>query len=734
MNVFRKIKNPISPSLDNYLSHIFDTIDPNIKLDNEQKAAVINDDKYSLVIAGAGTGKTTTVAAKVKYLVDIKKIDPQKILVMSYTKKATEELRRRINTDFDIPADITTFHSLGYRYLRLLNPDKKIVPLDDNEKNAIFLNYLKENIFPYKEKVEEMVSLFNDDTISWETPQKHTYGSFFKEHFNEFNSFDKYFEAYVQKKISETPDIVTRTADIADSLANSEHPRTINNERVKSKGEAIIANYLFCNNIDYTYEKVYDELVGNSQIYRPDFTIDFGGEKIYIEYFGMSGSQIDNNSYNKIRRQKEAYHRAKNNKFIALDYKPNRGYLSDLAKILKSYGIIPKPKSDLEVYRRLLENNPLAELFGLKNFLYETIEIIKNSDKSHSKQEIIKTCEKVISNSKPNNQRIMRQQLSWIFDFWKYYSDACRRESKEMIDFNDMIKEPITILHKLDKAKMQYDYIIVDEYQDISSIRYELLKMTVDRCDAKLMVVGDDWQSIYSFMGGKIKYIYNFSFYFPGAKYYYITKTYRNSQSLIDCAGTFIMKNNSQIKKQLISSKTQNKPINIVPCKKVESINVMISIIKLIHTKYPNDSILVLTHTNYAIKTILNNNELRDSAENKVSIKNIPNFYFDLMTIHKSKGLTYDWCIIAPLSNHFPHDPISKFWLTDAFRNNPEDEQIEYPEFRRLFYVALTRAKRKVIIICDKNRTNRSRYINDIEKIQRLQSANTFPTNSTYSW
>ena len=719
MGVLRKTKTALDPTLNNYLNHIFDQIDSSIKLDDEQKAAIIGDDQYSLVMAGAGTGKTTTVAAKVKYLVDIKKINPHRILVMSYTKKATEELRRRINIDFDIPADITTFHSLGYRYLRLLNPAKKIIPLDNNEKNKIFLDYLKNNIFPSKDKIEEMIRLFNDDTISWETPQKHTYGPFFMENFGNYDSFDEYFNAYIEKKIAESPNIAIKAADIADNLANSELPRTINNERVKSKGEAIIANFLFCNNIDYTYEKVYDELVGNSQIYRPDFTIDLGGEKIYIEYFGLSGNQLDNNSYEKIRRQKEAYHHSKNNKFISLTYKPNRGYLHDLAQQLQAYGIVPKPKSDLEIYRRILENNPLAEFFGLKNFLYETIEIIKNSDKSHSKQEIIKNCNEKISNSRPNNRALMKDQLSWIFNFWDYYSSACKSADKEKIDFNDMIRKPLHGIEKLDKTKMLYDYIIVDEYQDISSIRYELLKMTVDRCKANLMVVGDDWQSIYSFMGGKIKYIYDFDFYFPGAKKYYITRTYRNSQSLIDCAGVFIMKNTSQIRKQLISSKTQSHPIIITPCKKEDNVRIMENIIKQIHEKFPQDSILVLTYTNYTIRTILDDNNLRDSAENKVSIKGIPNFYFDLMTMHKSKGLTYDWCIMMPLSNRFPHDPISKFWLIDLFRNSPENENIEYPEFRRLFYVALTRAKKKVIILCDNKKARRSSFINEIETIQK---------------
>ncbi len=722
MGIFKQEKTHLDFNLDFYLNHIFDEIDPNIKLDAEQKAAILGEDQYSLVIAGAGTGKTTTVAAKVKYLVDIKHVDPQKILVMSYTKKATEELRRRINIDFNIPADVTTFHSLGYRYLRYLNPNKKIIPLDNNGKNEIFQKFLKEELFPHKDRLEEMVQLFNDDTIMWENPAKHTYGTYFKEHFHEFNSFDNYFSSYISKKISETSNIVERVNSIADRLVNGEYPRTIKNERTKSKGEAIIANYLYCNNIDYTYEKIYDELVGDLKIYRPDFTVDIGGEKIYIEYFGLSGNKLDNQSYDKIRQQKELYHRQKNNKFIALDYKPNRGYLKDLSKALQSYGAKLRPKSIEEIYYCLLKNNPLAEFFGLKDFLYENIEIIKNSEKARSKEGVQNICEKTILNSPLSRRQFMQKQYQWLNNFWNYYDKARIHENVEAIDFNDMIKKPLSKLNKLDPNLAKFDYIIVDEYQDISAIRYELLRATVDRCSAKLMVVGDDWQSIYSFMGGKIRYIYNFDFFFPNSKKYYITKTYRNSQSLINYAGKFIMRNKSQVKKSLVSTKNQLHPIKILSYKNDGYINTLKKLIKQIHQNFPTDSILVLTHTNYSIKTILDDEELKDSAENKVSIKGVPNFYFDLMTIHKSKGLTYDWVIIMPLTNRFPHDPISKFWINDIFRNEPEKEQIEYPEFRRLFYVALTRAKKKVIIICDSRKTRRSRYINEIEQIMANNS------------
>lgn len=101
-----------------YFDTMYRGVDENIHLDKEQIKAILADEDYSLIIAGAGTGKTTTIASKVKYLVDIKKVEPSKIVVMSYTKKATEELEKRITLDFNIPAKVTTFHSLGLMHIR----------------------------------------------------------------------------------------------------------------------------------------------------------------------------------------------------------------------------------------------------------------------------------------------------------------------------------------------------------------------------------------------------------------------------------------------------------------------------------------------------------------------------------------------------------------------------------------------------------------------------------------
>ena len=95
-----------------YLDKILVKDDPHIMLDEEQRRVVLSDEDYTLVIAGAGAGKTTTIEAKVKYLIDKQNINPDRVLIVSFTKKATEELKERFGK-LEIPVNIATFHSIG---------------------------------------------------------------------------------------------------------------------------------------------------------------------------------------------------------------------------------------------------------------------------------------------------------------------------------------------------------------------------------------------------------------------------------------------------------------------------------------------------------------------------------------------------------------------------------------------------------------------------------------------
>ena len=234
-------------------------------------------------------------------------------------------------------------------------------------------------------------------------------------------------------------------------------------------------------------------------------------------------------------------------------------------------------------------------------------------------------------------------------------------------------------------------YIIIDEYQDTSYVRFSLIKEIIDKTNAKLMVVGDDFQSIYRFTGCDLELFTNFHKYFRNTKIRYISNTYRNSNELIDVAGSFIMKNKEQIKKKLKSNIHINKPIVVVRYKMKNDLK------KLILNIYKkNKNILILGRNNNDINSyldkdfIIKDNKIIYLKNRKIDIK--------YLTVHKAKGLEADNVIIINLYNKtlgFPNKMNDDKLLRFVSKN-----KINYPydEERRLFYVALTRTKEKVYL------------------------------------
>ena len=142
-----------------YLDNVLKMVDPAINLDDEQRRVVLSEEDYMLVIAGAGAGKTTTVAAKVKYLVEKKHIQPDQILVISFTNKAVGELQSKINKALKINCPVTTFHKTGYAILRRQEEDRKLI-VDGGFMFNVISNYLKGNILENPELVDKLILFF----------------------------------------------------------------------------------------------------------------------------------------------------------------------------------------------------------------------------------------------------------------------------------------------------------------------------------------------------------------------------------------------------------------------------------------------------------------------------------------------------------------------------------------------------------------------------------------------
>lgn len=691
-----------------YFQNMFKGIDDNIVLDDEQIKAILSDEDSALIIAGAGTGKTTTMTAKVKYLVDIKKVEPSKILVMSYTKKATQELEKRIVGDFNIPVHITTFHSLGLEYIRNIFKNRKCSVIDYNDREEIFFNYFCE-VFKDKNKLKDILNTFEVSKVnmSW------VFSKWFLQNYEKFNTFEELIEEYKRHKIEEAKNssigIKGFINNWVEKRINSEDVVTIQGEYVKSASEAVIANYLYKNGIIYSYEKIYSELMEDRKVYKPDFTIDVAGEEIYIEYFG-----IDEEKYNKNKEQKIKFHKEHNNKFIDLDMTPIEKIEEELNKKLREYGVKYNKKTDEEIYSRILDNNKLSLIYPFKNFFYEIINVIKESVNRENYQEIIKDYINTLKEEK--NDAI--KQYKYLNEFYVYYQKNLYGAEIYKFDYSDLLYYANKYIENISiNNDLNFEYIIIDEYQDISQYKYELAKKTVDRNHAKIYAVGDDWQSIYSFSGSRIEYTYNFKKYFKDAVLFRINRTYRNSQELLNVSGEFVMRNPDQIKKYLLSNKHLNRLVEFVYFDDNHEYDKLKEIILNIHNSNPDHNILVLGRTNAIINRCFDTDYLNDELGTKISFVGYEDIELEGMTIHKSKGLTFDEVIVIGLNKSFPSSDKSNYWIISLFRYPSVIEKIPYAEERRLFYVALTRTKNKVYLLVNKDETKQSVFINEIKEI-----------------
>ena len=271
---------------------------------------------------------------------------------------------------------------------------------------------------------------------------------------------------------------------------------------------------------------------------------------------------------------------------------------------------------------------------------------------------------------------------------------------RNAIDFSDMINKATDLVRNGHHVH-PYKWIIIDEYQDISVSRFKLIKAIIGQTGAKLLCVGDDWQSIYRFAGSDISLFTRFEKIFPYPAILRIEQTYRNSQQLIDVAGSFIMKNPNQYKKSLRPSKNADVPLQFVcylddPVKGIQH-----ALEESIRNCGTRSSVLLLGRTRYDAEVLKHTSLFQLHKSGKIVYKNSPETSVNFMTVHNSKGLEADNVILLNFRNEtlgFPNkiadDPLLGLVLTDA-------DDYPYAEERRLFYVALTRTRNKAYILVD---------------------------------
>ena len=642
-------------------------------LDKQQRRSIVSGEENCLVVSSAGSGKTSSIVGKVKYLTEIKKINPQNILLISYTNKAAAELTERMGI-----AGLRgyTFHKLALDIIGQTTGQK---PSIYENTDALFVKIYHELLNDKKFK-KSVIEYF----IDYQTPEKE-----WEKRKNER-----------RQQLSEQKEVRLK-ATFPDMDGKTVY--------VRSEQEQKICFALSSLSVKFRYEEPYehplvDEM--HSQ-YKPDFSIYFeqGGEtkRIYLEHFGVDEHGLvpiwfakdrgityeeANQKYNDGITWKKAAHEKFSTKLLttsSADF-----HYSDIREKLKTLlekaDVSIQEKTDAELYDMVLPPNSKHEKAFIR-LVVTFVTLIKSSCKS---------VDEVLRQTKNAGDERSTFIIKNIFQpVYKRYIEELANINQ--IDFTDAILQATDICRSSHPVK--YDYIIVDEFQDISVDRYNFLKVLREgNPPAKLYCVGDDWQSIYRFSGSDMALFNQFSDYFGQTEINKIETTYRFGEPLVSLSSQFIQRNEAQIKKNIHPFNPQVKTeLQFCDYERRDYCNVIGQLVASI----PLDKSVFLLGR-YSFDDYYLSFMYKSVKEGNRFFYIIGDRKIEFLTVHKSKGLEADYVIILQCNKDtygFPSlvsdDPVLNYVLTKS-------DQYPYGEERRLFYVAITRAKVKTYILYDR--------------------------------
>lgn len=642
-------------------------------LDKQQRRSIVSEEENCLVVSSAGSGKTSSIVGKVKYLTEIKKINPQNILLISYTNKAAAELTKRMGI-----AGLReyTFHKLALDIIGQTTGQK---PSIYENTDALFVKIYHELLNDKKFK-KSVIEYF----IDYQTPEKE-----WEKRKNER-----------RQQLSEQKEVRLK-ATFPDMDGKTVY--------VRSEQEQKICFALSSLSVKFRYEEPYehplvDEM--HSQ-YKPDFSIYFeqGGEtkRIYLEHFGVDEHGLvpiwfakdrgityeeANQKYNDGITWKKAAHEKFGTKLLttsSADF-----HYSDIREKLKTLlekaDVSIQEKTDAELYDMVLPPNSKHEKAFIR-LVVTFVTLIKSSCKS---------VDEVLRQTKNAGDERSTFIIKNIFQpVYKRYIEELANINQ--IDFTDAILQATDICRSSHPVK--YDYIIVDEFQDISVDRYNFLKVLREgNPPAKLYCVGDDWQSIYRFSGSDMALFNQFSDYFGQTEINKIETTYRFGEPLVSLSSQFIQRNEAQIKKNIHPFNPQVKTeLQFCDYERRDYCNVIGQLVASISL---DKSVFLLGR--YSFDDYYLSFMYKSVKEGNRFFYIIGDRKIEFLTVHKSKGLEADYVIILQCNKDtygFPSlvsdDPVLNYVLTKS-------DQYPYGEERRLFYVAITRAKVKTYILYDR--------------------------------
>lgn len=634
-------------NLDNNAKSVFGSFYETYQgLNKEQKHAVLTDEDSSLVISSAGSGKTRVIVSKYEYLTKVKKIDKEKIRILAYTKATREEINKKLGFEPNWgPA--RTFHSFA----------NEIISLSGNQPQ--FLN-----------DVQEEAGDINIDHAPREATLFQTLRSKGVEHNTVFmNALSQYAVSY--NKIYKNRNLSFYT-DKNGKIGS-----------LKSYQEKVIFDFLAENNVEFAYEETITTPSGI--VARPDFTIYHDGQFVcYYEHFAIDinkkyspfGERYLQNSQRKIKEWGNQLIFTKGARVHDTDT-----IINQLKKILAERGVTLNPINPEKRIQILKEKQDYHQIFqsGIRMCL-DVYDIIRET--GLSMDEAFLRCQ---GNEYANT--FMTVLFNIVINNYECLLMSNNTAGERMVDYTGLIEYATDLCDKGIINEIRWDYILIDEYQDISPLRFRFIK-SLRKINSRLKIcaVGDDWQSIYSFANSDLSRFKNFTTDWPYSKKLMMAETFRFNEPLLSVSSIFLRAGYDP----LLEDKD-------VKASRIAPVSTQIEI------KECND----FSHQCSLIKRILKDKEIKPNnclilARYRADLQALKPFFDTdfsdcFMTMHASKGLTRDYVFLVNCNESVIPSQVKDDTVIKLIRGASEEDKLN--EERRLFYVAITRAQIKTFVL-----------------------------------
>lgn len=646
-------------------------------LTEEQSKSVICFDNRVLLVASAGSGKTSTIVAKAGYALMKGYVDPEKLLILTFNNAGAAELRVRVNDRLgrlNLPAEnivVRTFHAFGLEAIGAATGKKpSLAPWLD----------AGDDLRPLVEIIDGLKADDPTFRINWE---------FFRIVLGQ--------DLPAFGKEEESPDYWNSDTRKSGFL-------TANGETVKSRGEQVIANWLFLNGVNYQYESAYQHETADAQHrqYFPDFYLP--DIDVYLEHWALDqdgNPPPEFKGYSDGIAWKRELH--KTHGTILLETTMAQLWSGEAFEYLER---------ELGAHNVELKFDPSRPIQGRKPVEHKRMAGTFRSFLTHFKSNrltIAHLHEQLILGRAGRfmfRHKLFIKLFEKIFQAWE-----AKLRAGKWVDFEDMLNQAADLIEN-GTFNSPYQMVLVDEFQDSSQARSRIAAALVKESGRCLFAVGDDWQSINRFAGADLNVMTNFQSHFGQSTQLMLGTTFRCPQALCDISSNFIRKNPNQISKSVTSTRNDvDQPVRIVQVREERQIRRAVQL-------RIDDIQRECWETGKKVASIFvigryqkdRNYSPSDGIHNGISI--------EFLTAHSSKGLEADYVILPRVTNDFlgfpskvADDPILQIAM-------PEGDGFELSEERRLFYVALTRARQSVTIVTVENRI--SPFVHELIKDFRI--------------